>query len=345
MKTVRNLAVLACVLAFVVITLGAWTRLSDAGLGCPDWPTCYGHILVPDEAHELQKAQELFPAQTVVAAKAWPEMIHRYFASTLGLLIIAIAVLAYRQRRAEQGQDVPFTLALALVVLVCVQGAFGAWTVTMKLMPIVVTTHLLLGMTTFSLLVVLAMRSHGVQLSAPRSLQRWAVLSLVVVFMQIALGGWTSANYAALACTELPICQGDWWQNAEFSPAFALHIADRNYEFGVLDYSAQVAIHVLHRFGAIAVLLALGALIVQLLKTGQKSLRVIALALGALLTLQIALGVINVIGQIPLFNAVAHNAVGALLLASMIAINVLLWRGQRASATHTVASPTPGMAA
>ncbi len=311
----RWLATFAALLALVVVALGAWTRLSDAGLGCPDWPGCYGHLTVPDAEHELARAAELFPEHTVVAHKAWPEMIHRYFAATLGLVIVVIAALAWRARRRGH----PVLLPLFLAVLVCVQGAFGAWTVTMKLMPVVVTTHLLLGFTTLSLLTVLALQLHGKipALSVSTSLRRHLLAALVLVIGQIALGGWTSSNYAALACSELPICQGPWWSQADFAEGFSLHLADINYEFGVLEHEARVAIHSAHRVGAWLVLLVVGALVLRLWRRGGVGVGYAGL-IGSLLVAQIALGISNVVFGLPLWVAVAHNGFGALLLISLL---------------------------
>jgi heme a synthase len=324
-KYTRWLTTIAAVLAVVVVALGAWTRLSDAGLGCPDWPGCYGHLTVPDAEHELARAAELFPEHTVVAHKAWPEMIHRYFAATLGLLIVGIAGVAWRNRK----QGHPIGLPFFLTALVCLQGAFGAWTVTMKLMPVVVTTHLLLGFTTLSLLTVLALQLHGkiTPLTISKSLRRHLLLALVFVIIQIALGGWTSSNYAALACNELPVCQGEWWMQADFQQGFSLHLADRNYEFGVLDHSARIAIHSAHRLGAWLVLLVVGLLVWRLWQHGAAGRRYASLISGLLL-LQISLGIANVVFGLPLWIAVAHNGVGALLLISLL-LTVLATAGKR----------------
>ncbi len=311
----RWLATFAALLTVVVVGLGAWTRLSDAGLGCPDWPGCYGHWTVPLTESQLARAAELFPDQQVVVAKAWPEMIHRHFAKLLGLSILVLAFLSWRNRK----QGHPVGLPLFLAVLVCVQGAFGAWTVTMKLMPIVVTTHLLLGFTTLSLLTVLALQLHGKipSLSVSSSLRRHVLAALVLVIGQIALGGWTSSNYAALACTELPVCQGEWWSQGDYKEGFSLHLADINYEFGVLQHQARVAIHSAHRIGAWLVLLVVGALVWRLWR--QRGVGVgYAGLIGGLLVTQIALGISNVVFGLPLWVAVAHNGFGALLLISLL---------------------------
>lgn len=311
----RWLATVAALLAVVVVALGAWTRLSDAGLGCPDWPGCYGHLTVPAAEHELARAAELFPEHTVVAHKAWPEMIHRYFAASLGLLILTLAIFSWCLRRTGH----PTVLPLLLFVLVCIQGAFGAWTVTMKLMPIVVTTHLLLGFATLSLLTVLAVQLHGKinRFAVGHGVRRHLYVALLLVVGQIALGGWTSSNYAALACTELPVCQGDWWAQSDFAEGFVLHVADRNYEFGVLDHPARVAIHSSHRLGAWLVLLVVGVLVWRLWRQGGNSRRHGAW-IGGVLLAQISLGIANVVFGLPLWIAVAHNGVGALLLISVL---------------------------
>lgn len=316
-KYTRWLATFAALLTVVVVALGAWTRLSDAGLGCPDWPGCYGHWTVPTSESQLMRAAELFPDQQFEAAKAWPEMIHRHFAKLLGLTVLLLAFLSWRNRKHGH----PVGLPLFLAVLVCVQGAFGAWTVTMKLMPVVVTTHLLLGFTTLSLLTVLALQLHGkiAELSVGKSLRRHLVAALVLVIAQIALGGWTSSNYAALACTDLPICQGEWWSQADFAEGFSLHLADINYEFGVLQHDARVAIHSAHRIGAWLVLALVGWLIFRLWQHGQIGRRYASL-IGGLLLAQIALGISNVVFGLPLWVAVAHNGVGALLLISVLLV-------------------------
>ena len=313
-KYTRWLATFATVLTLVVVALGAWTRLSDAGLGCPDWPGCYGHWTVPTTDAQLERAAELFPEHKVQIAKAWPEMIHRHFAKLLGLTILLIAFLAWRGRKHGH----PVVLPLFLAVLVCVQGAFGAWTVTMKLMPVVVTTHLLLGFTTLSLLTVLAMQLHGKikPLAVSLSLRRHLLAAFALVVAQIALGGWTSSNYAALACSDLPVCQGEWW-TADYAEGFSLHLANINYEFGVLQHEARVAIHSAHRLGAWLVLLLVGGLVWRLWRQPEHGRRY-AILIGGLLSAQILLGISNVVFGLPLWIAVAHNNVGALLMISVL---------------------------
>ncbi|KAF1051370.1 MAG: Heme A synthase [Stenotrophomonas maltophilia] len=212
------LAVLATALALLVVLLGAYTRLTHAGLGCPDWPGCYGFVHVPSSEAQLAHAQAHFPDAPVQAQKGWNEMIHRYFAGSLGLLIVALAVQALR-RRGQDGQ--PLRLPLTLLAVVLAQAAFGMWTVTLKLWPQVVTAHLLGGFTTLALLFLLSLRLSGAfaPRALPASLRRLAALGLALVIGQIALGGWVSSNYAAVACIDLPMCHGQWWPDMDLPMA------------------------------------------------------------------------------------------------------------------------------
>jgi cytochrome c oxidase assembly protein subunit 15 len=313
----RTLLVLATLLAFCVVGLGAYVRLSDAGLGCPDWPGCYGHLVgVPDEAHEQAHAEQAFPGKPVHAGKAWKEMIHRYLAGTLGLLIFAVTVLAWRQRIAR-GQTT------ALAGLVIFQALLGMWTVTLLLKPMVVTAHLLGGMSTLALLVWLVQRPSRTPqpgLRAPRGL---AVTALVVVAIQIALGGWVSSNYAALACQDFPTCQGQWLPAMDFDRAFTLHRElGRTADGALLPFAALTAIHWLHRLGALVVAVVAGGLALSL--TGLPAWRRWGLALACLLLLQVGLGIANVLLSLPLPLAVAHNLGAALLLAALVVVNYRL---------------------
>ncbi len=325
-----KLAALAAALALVVVLLGAWTRLEDAGLGCPDWPGCYGHFTVPTDAEALARARELFPDQAVVAEKAWPEMIHRHFAKALGLLILIMTVVAWMRRK----QGHPVLLPTLLLVLVCFQGALGAWTVTLKLWPVVVMAHLLGGMLTFSLLCVTALQMAGVFRPAQVSsgLRALALVALLTVFAQVALGGWTSSNYAALSCTEFPVCQGDWATQGDFREGFKLHYpGEKNYEFGLLEHDARMAIHATHRIGAYLTIAVLGLFVWLLWRqpgASQAARRRYALLVAGLLGVQVTLGVLNVVKHLPLPNAVAHNGVGVLLFMTLLAGNV--WLATRA---------------
>lgn len=324
-----NLNVFAVVLALVVIVLGAYTRLSDAGLGCPDWPVCYGHIGVPEHATDVEKANQLFPDRPVEADKAWKEMVHRYFASTLGLVIVVMALVAILRRKDKKQ---PVIIPMLLVGLVIFQGLLGMWTVTLLLKPVIVMGHLLGGMTIISLLVWQLLRYSDV-MSAKRitvqsltSLKRLAFVSLIVVIIQISLGGWTSANYAALSCPDFPTCQNQWLPELNFSDAFVpwqeLTEGRKDYEGGILNNDANVTIHVMHRLGAVITLLIVGFLVIKLLlnKFDPVAKRIGLLVLSVLV-IQITLGISNIVLSLPLFIAVTHNAVGALLLLSMVLTN------------------------
>jgi cytochrome c oxidase assembly protein subunit 15 len=318
----RRLLPAATALALGVIVLGAWVRLTDAGLGCPDWPGCYGTLTVPDSADELAFASETYPERPVETQKAWNEMIHRYFAGALGLMVFAIVASAWANR---SDPDQPVGLPTALGVLIVFQALLGMWTVTLLLKPVIVMGHLLGGMSTLGLLFWLSLRAwrgEGRAVMAP-ALPRIAAIALLAVGVQIALGGWTSTNYAALACPDLPTCQGQWWPEADFDEAFVMWRGlGIDYEGGVLDNPARTAIHLVHRIGAVVVALFVGGLALWALLAGRaRPLRVpAALVLGALvLQISIGLGIIKM--SLPLWLATSHNAGGALLLLAMLYLN------------------------
>jgi cytochrome c oxidase assembly protein subunit 15 len=312
-----RLARAGAVLALVVVMLGAWVRLTDAGLGCPDWPGCYGRLVVPDAAtpqHELGSEY----TRPLEAGKAWREMIHRYLASTLGLVCLALGVLAWLNRR---DPDQPWRAPAALVALVVFQGLLGMWTVTLLLKPIVVVAHLLGGFATLALLASLG-RWRTVRLpNATAGLRALGVAAAAALVLQISLGGWTSANYAALACPDFPTCQTQWWPAiADFEEGFVLWRGlGVDYEGGVLDHPARVAVHFTHRLGAV-----LAAVLIALLGwrlARQAATRVDGLAVLAVLLLQLSLGVSIVWFGVPLAVAVLHNGVAALLLLTVINAN------------------------
>lgn len=318
-----RLSQIAFALAFLVVVLGAWVRLSDAGLGCPDWPGCYGHLDVPRSAGEVAAANAAFPQRPLEAHKAWKEMIHRYAAGALGVLVFILAALAWRQRR-QPGQ--PVLAPLALAFLIVFQALLGMWTVTLQLKPVVVTTHLLGGLATLGLLwwLILVTRPLAAagSVAGPRGL---AVAALTVLTAQVALGGWTSANYAALACTDFPTCHGQWWPRADFAEGFVLWRGlGISYEFGVLDSAARTAIHVAHRLGALVVLLVVGALGLRLALDSH--FRGLGATLLLLLLLQVVLGIANVLLVLPLPVAVAHNGGAALLVVTLVTVNQRLWQ-------------------
>ena len=314
-------------LACFVIILGSYTRLVDAGLGCPDWPGCYGTILPPTTDTAVANANIRFPERPVVLDKTWPEMIHRYLATGLGAVILLVSACSLLNRR-HPAQ--PAKLALSLLVLVILQGMLGMWTVTMKLYPPVVMGHLLGGFTIISILSLLFYRLT--QIFPPirdqkaSKLKILGLIGFIVVVLQIALGGWTAANYAAHTCIDLPICQEGWSNALEFGEAF--QIFDHNaetFEFAPhLSANAQMTIHATHRIGACIVLAIIGLLGIGLLRCETKRYRLFGIVVLSALTLQIALGIFNVIFHIPVWVAVLHNFGGALLLLVMVALNYSL---------------------
>ncbi len=323
------LAGFAALLALAVVMLGAYVRLSDAGLGCPDWPGCYGRIGAPSSHMEIQQANAEYPHRPVETHKAWKEMAHRYLAGTLGLLVLTMAALAWLNRkRCGIGVTLP-TLTLALVVF---QALLGMWTVTLQVNPTIVTAHLFGGLGTLSLLWWISLR-EGRYLLAPldrgmTNLRPWAWGALALLTGQIFLGGWTSTNYAALACTQFPSCHGDqWWPATDFAEGFTLwRELGVNYEFGVLDSEARTAIHLTHRIGAAAVLCYIGWLAVMVLRRGESRVhKAVGTMIATLLLVQITLGISNVVAHLPLPVAVAHNGGAALLLLSLLALIHILY--------------------
>lgn len=309
-KGFRRLALAGAVLAAIVIVLGAWVRLTDAGLGCPDWPGCYGH-LYPRAAHE--------------AGKAWHEMIHRYAATTLGIVITALLVLASVRRKVGEQTLIP---AVLLFAVVCLQGALGALTVTLLLKPLIVTGHLLGGLTTLALLSWLSITPERRTLSVPETrLRKFAVLASAVLSVQIFLGGWTSSNYAAVACPDFPTCQRSWWPPMDFRDAFVLWRGlGIDYEGGVLANGARVAIHFTHRLGAAitgCILVALGLL--TLSRARSRRLTGAGMFVVAAMVLQISIGIATVRFGVPLPLATMHNAGAALLVVSMVWLLRALW--------------------
>jgi len=310
------ITVCAFVLAYGVVVLGAYVRLSDAGLGCPDWPGCYGHLVAPEAA---QHAGPAYGNAVIHPAKAWKEMIHRYAAGTLGLLIFLTAFLAWRQPR----RVVSPVVASLLAVLVIGQALLGMWTVTRLLTPLIVTAHLLGGMTILALLfwLVLSQLFMINNADTDRGLRSWVILGLAVLAGQIFLGGWTSANYAALICPDFPTCRGGaWLPQANFTEAFTLWHGNVNYEYGVLDAAGRTAIHMTHRLGALVTALVLALVAARALASRTGLIRRVGVALVLALLAQISLGIANVELMLPLPVAVAHNGVAALLLLVMVAL-------------------------
>jgi cytochrome c oxidase assembly protein subunit 15 len=321
-RTFRTLAQVATLLALLVVTVGAWVRLTDAGLGCPDWPGCYGRLVVSAESAADPEATELTAIRPVDTGKAWREMIHRYLASTLGLLCVALGAIAIANRASPRQ---PRRLPFVLVALVVFQGLLGMWTVTLLLKPVVVVAHLLGGLATLALLFWLA-RGPVAPLRVGPRVRAVAIAALVLAGAQIALGGWTSANYAALACPDLPTCQTQWWPDiADFEEGFVLWRGiGIDYEGGVLDHPARVAIHFVHRLGAVVA--TLGISILGLTLAVRREARWDGIAILAALATQVAIGVGIVLFGVPLWAAVAHNGVAALLLLSIVNAHRRIWQ-------------------
>jgi len=343
-ERLRALTWLTVFFTFDLVVFGAFTRLTDSGLGCPDWPGCYGSAS-PLGAHaQISSAQAAMPHGPVSHGKAWVEMIHRYLASGVGLLITVLMVatwLAARERRHATTLSPGWaTLTFAWV---CMQGAFGALTVTLKLYPLVVTLHLLGGVGLLALLVAQAQRFDGPGLRLPRAVRTaaWAVFGLCVA--QVALGGWVSANYAVLACRDFPTCHGQWWPEMDFAQGFTLlrELGMRGDQEGYLSFDALVAIHWTHRLGAAIVFISAGALAVRLWHLHEPATRRFAQGLAALLAWQFASGLSNVVLGWPLIAALAHTAGAAALIAWLA---LLLARSGAACPAGTRAAPTVGTA-
>lgn len=317
----RKLVWITAFLTFDLIMFGAFTRLTDSGLGCPDWPGCYGHSNPLAAAEHIRAAEAAMPTGPVTFTKAWIEMLHRYFAMGVGVLITVLMALAWVRRARFRHSPWPAT---GLFVLVCVQGAFGAWTVTLKLMPVIVTVHLLLGVLLLCALAALAARTEPLAIpeDVGLSLRLPAAVALGLVFMQIALGGWVSTNYAVLACQDFPLCNGAVLPEADFARGFDLtRPLGMNDDGTLLPVQALVAIHWVHRVFALIVTAAVVWLATCLWRASAQvaALRKPAIALLVLLALQIMTGVSNVVFTWPLAVAVMHNG-GAAALAAVLAL-------------------------
>ena len=315
----RALTLLTLFLTFDLVVFGAFTRLTDSGLGCPDWPGCYGNASPLGARADIHAAQTAMPTGPVTHGKAWVEMVHRYLATGVGVLIIALVIASWRAVRRGDAAISPWW-ATATLVWVCLQGAFGALTVTMKLYPAIVTAHLLGGL---GLLVLLAVQSQGYVKTSLRLSRRlhagvWAVFVLSAI--QILLGGWVSTNYAVLACTDFPTCQGRWWPEMDFAHAFTvLRELGAGKDGGFLPFAALTAIHVTHRIGAAVVLSAMLLLAWRLYASREPQQQRWAAALLAVALWQFASGLSNVVLGWPLVAALAHTG-GAAALITLLAV-------------------------
>ena len=337
----QALTVLTLFLTFDLVLFGAFTRLTDSGLGCPDWPGCYASATPIGAKTEIQAAQTALPGGPVTHGKAWIEMIHRYLATGVGALIMSLAVLTWLAARKQRLPISPWW-ATATLVWVCVQGAFGALTVTMKLYPAIVTAHLIGG------LGLLALLAFQVQRGAPKApllissgLHAGVLTVAALSFVQVALGGWVSTNYAVLACSDFPTCQGSWWPTMEFARGFAIaRELGEAHDGGYLPFAALTAIHYVHRLGAYVVLVALALLAWRIRASGDLALRPWAMGFAGVALWQLASGLSNVVLGWPLMAAVAHTG-GAAMLVVLLA--GLLARAQRmparVSAPHVGSRP------
>ncbi|MCW8408528.1 COX15/CtaA family protein [Legionella sp. PATHC035] len=328
-KLLRYVVSFAVLLSLFVVMLGAYTRLTDAGLGCPDWPGCYGQMVLPSAKEKLQAAQTQYPQIPIESRKAWTEMAHRYVAGSLALLIFFIGFSALR-KRLQGNHLMPWHLPAALLLLVFFQAALGMWTVTLKLLPVVVMGHLLGG-----ILIVTCLSRFRLQLSSlsGQDLPQWRPwirLGVVIVFLQIALGGWVSSNYAGISCIGFPQCNGVWVPDLHFAQGFNLFSpVGANYQGGLLDHDVRVTIQWIHRLGAL--ITAAYILVLSLLILRRSSFNYLKIAAGFMLLLifvQFTLGILNVIYLLPISVAVAHNGVAALLLATVFSTLHLTRKGQ-----------------
>ena len=314
MERIKVFSLWSGLLGFIVVALGAWTRLADAGLGCPDWPGCYGFVTIPVSPEEIDLANTKFPDTPYEVAKAIPEVVHRYFAAALGFMILCIAYIAFKNK--ELPSDVR-KLSFFLIAWVIMQGTFGYWTVSLKLWPQVVTTHLMSGFLTTGLLWLLYYKTKDrlqerTQWNFSSATKKLFTISIALVAVQIFLGAWTSTNYASYSCTDFPLCQGQILPDANFKQGFDFFQSiGPNYLGGQMDHDSRVAIHLTHRFGAIVVTLFLLFMSYHLYI---RKFQTLALGLVGFLTFQVLLGISNVIFALPLLVAVGHNLGGLLLI-------------------------------
>lgn len=317
--TTKVFSAIGVAFCFIVIGLGAWTRLADAGLGCPDWPGCYGFVTFPTTPDEIAIAENLFPDSPVEIDKIIPEVVHRYFAASLGLLAIALLFIAFKENKLKLESTI-------LLIIIIGQGIFGYLTVSLKLHPLIVTSHLFGAIITTSLFLIIFMRSLKLTktfdvLARNKTL---IIIGFALIVFQIFLGAWTSTNYAARACLDLPYCQGQLVPETNFKEGFNLFQSiGPNYLYGQMSNEARVAIHLTHRVGAIVVFFYSLFLAAKLWSSETKQ---IVISFLAILFVQVFLGINNVLSSLPLWNAVAHNIVGVLLVLSFVVMTFLSFR-------------------
>ena len=321
----KKLVAFTTLLAFSVAVFGSYVRLSDAGLGCPDWPGCYGYFGPPNSPSELADTQKLFPDQPFNSTKAWIEMVHRYLATALGFLILILFYFGIKNRPDKKPSTNSYnktTLLTVLLLLVIFQGLLGMWTVTLKVHPMIVLAHLMGGMSTLALLFYFykKLTPSNFPIDKTKKITGALLFGFVLLIIQIMLGGWTSSNYAALGCPDIPLCYGQLWpDNMDFSTAFwSWQSFGNNYEGGLLPPPAKTAIHFTHRVGAVITLLALSALGIQYLRNASREIRIASQYFLAALVTQFVLGIVMVWSSINIVLATAHNAFAAILLLSFI---------------------------
>ena len=312
---ISKLSFVGALFTLIVISLGAWVRLTDAGLGCPDWPGCYGLLTTPDTVDELAKAREYYPNADIDVGKAWREMLHRYMAGLLGLYVFFITYISIKYSKRS------YTLPVLISILIIIQAIMGMLTVTMLVKPTIVTTHLFFGMLTATLLFMNSLKYSNISMSSEKiPAIALIVISITWVFLiiQILLGGWTSTNYASLACTDFPKCLDQWYpKEMIFNEAFnVINLPDVNYEGGILAYGAKVAIHYSHRITALILTFVFISALYVVFKLNKHSLLKKLMSISIIFfILQVILGISNVAYSLPLNIAVWHTMNAAILMA------------------------------
>ena len=312
---ISKLSFVGALFTLIVISLGAWVRLTDAGLGCPDWPGCYGLLTTPDTVDELAKAREYYPNADIDVGKAWREMLHRYMAGLLGLYVFFITYISIKYSKRS------YMLPVLISILIIIQAIMGMLTVTMLVKPTIVTTHLFFGMLTATLLFINSLKYSNIRMSSekiPAIALIIITITWVFLIIQILLGGWTSTNYASLACTDFPKCLDQWYpKEMIFNEAFnVIDLPDVNYEGGILAYGAKVAIHYSHRITALILTFVFISSLYVVFKLNKHSLLKKLMSISIIFfILQVILGISNVVYSLPLNIAVWHTMNAAILMA------------------------------